>query len=380
VRTTKGKRNRGFTLIELLVVIAIIAVLIGLLIPAVQKVREAANRIQCTNNLKQVGLAAHNYASANKHLPPGSGYLAPVTDPKNPPSSAPSILAIILPYMEQSNKYNQFDFNQDVNSATVNDAARRQDVPSYLCPSDPSQGFINYGTGTYGRSNYYGNIGTTAEIHSTEVARVGIFNFQWKPNKEADGSLRVRSAVRLTDITDGTSNTAMFSETRRSRVSEGTWPVVDDAYNPTNVYLLPKNDAGWSDYTPMTGPLFNETNPAALIVGMTYRCNSWDYGPTSRITYRGRQYYRSLPEMETYTHTVPINYFGYDCGNIPIKGDPTDDYTKAHIAARSYHPGGVNVCFADGSVTFISDQIDFKTWQALGTRSGDEILDSSQYE
>jgi prepilin-type N-terminal cleavage/methylation domain-containing protein/prepilin-type processing-associated H-X9-DG protein len=379
VRTTKGKRNAGFTLIELLVVIAIIAVLIGLLIPAVQKVREAANRISCTNNLKQVGLAAHNYASANKHLPPGSGNFPPPPppDPKAATSAA-SILALILPYMEQANKYNQFNFNEDVNSGPDNDAARKQDVASYLCPSDPSSGGINYGTGLYGRSNYFGNIGTTADSRSTEINRVGIFNFQLRT--DPDGWRRVSARVRLTDITDGTSNTAMFSETRRSRVSEGTWPPVDDAYNPTNVYLLPKNDAGWSDYTPMTGPLFNETNPAALIVGMTYRCNSWDYGPTNRITYRGWQYYRDLPEMQTYTHTLPINYHGYDCGNIPIKNDPTDDYTRAHIAARSYHPGGVNVCFADGSVTFINDTIDFTTWHALGTRSGDEVLDSSQFE
>jgi prepilin-type processing-associated H-X9-DG protein len=277
--------------------------------------------------------------------------------------------------MEQANKYNQFDFKSDVNGSSSNDAARKQDVKSYLCPSDGAPGGIDYGGGLYGRSNYYGNVGTTADTRSGESNRVGIFNFQFGA-LQADGWRKVTTHVRITDISDGTSNTAMFSETRRSTVNGGSWPTSGkDFYNPTNIYLLPSNDAGWSNYTPMFGPLFNETNPAAMFVGSTYRCNSWDYGPTSRITYRGWQYYRALPEMQTYTHTVPPNYKGYDCGNIP----PPGDYTLAHIAARSYHTGGVNVCFSDGSVHFISDNINFAAWQALGTRAGGEVLDSSQY-
>src|SRR5258707_5829215 len=125
--------RRGFTLIELLVVIAIIAVLIGLLLPAVQKVREAAARMQCQNNLKQIVLASHNYESTNGYLPPGSGTLAPA-----PATSAPSTLALILPYVEQANLYNLFNFNVDVNNTAVNAPARNQDVKIYLCPSDGS--------------------------------------------------------------------------------------------------------------------------------------------------------------------------------------------------------------------------------------------------
>jgi prepilin-type processing-associated H-X9-DG protein len=248
-------------------------------------------------------------------------------------------------------------------SAPVNNAARIQDVKSYLCPSDGAPGGINYGSGLYGRSNYLGNNGTTADTRSGETNRVGIFNYQ------TNGAGQVTTRVRITDISDGTSNTAMYSETTRSTVAGGTWPSHGDYYNPTNVYLIPDTDSGWSDYTPQFGP---------KSANGKYHCDDWDYGPTSRLTYRGWQYYRDLPEMEIYTHTVPPNYPGYDCGNLPNPGT-TEQFTRAHMAARSWHTGGVNACFADGSVHFISNTIDFATWQFLGTRSGGEVLSGSAF-
>jgi prepilin-type N-terminal cleavage/methylation domain-containing protein/prepilin-type processing-associated H-X9-DG protein len=367
-------RRTGFTLIELLVVIAIIAILIGLLLPAVQKVREAAARMQCSNNLKQIGLACHNYESTYKYLPPGGA--------KWSSSGAPaSLVSIILPYVEQANLYNLFDFTTDINSSLSNNGARLQQVPFYLCPSDssssyqPNPGLVPTGQPTgqpVGKNNYVGNLGTTADQRSTESNRVGIFNFQTTtiPGPTATSTFQqVTTKLRITAITDGTSNTTMWSETKLSQADAA---LGGSPYDPTTVYLLPASDAGYSIYTPQTGPLFNVTNTAALIQGMTFRCNAWQYGPTSRISYRGLEYYRGLPAVSAnYTHTVPPNYFGYDCGDLTT-------FNTAHIAARSYHTGGVNVCFADGSVHFIQDTINFPTWQAMGTRTGGEVVNGSQ--
>jgi prepilin-type N-terminal cleavage/methylation domain-containing protein/prepilin-type processing-associated H-X9-DG protein len=370
-------KRRGFTLIELLVVIAIIAILIGLLLPAIQKVREAAGRMSCSNNLKQIGLACHNYESTNQHLPPGTA----------PLGADASLLSLILPYVEQANLYNQFDFTQDVNHSLSNWTARTQEVKFYLCPSDPEMIRPNQATisgaqgpsGPTGRSNYLGNIGTTADSQSTDLSHVGIFNYNY--NSSANGT--PASAIRITDISDGTSNTAMFSETKRAMTAGGcgggTFAWDNDVYNPTIIYFIPSNDPGWNLYTPMYGPqdtyepgyylTIGSPNDYPLPPGKTYHCNSYDWGPTWTVGYRGCQYYRGLAALTFYTHTVPPNYKGFDCGE-------HSSWTQVHIAARSYHTGGVNICYADGSVHFVSNSISFPTWQALGTRSGGDLLGS----
>ena len=368
------RQRKGFTLIELLVVIAIIAILIGLLVPAVQKVREAAARAQCMNNLKQIGLATHNYESTFKYLPPGGMKWAG--------GAVPSMVVIILPYVEQANLYKLFDFSTDINSSVTNDDARLQQVPFFLCPSDgtsayqPDVGKVPPGRPTgqpCGKNNYVGNLGMTADQRSTEGNRVGIFNFR-ATFDQTTGFSTVTTKLRILQISDGTSNTTMWSETKLAqsdRTLAGSYAATN-WYDPTQVYILPSTDPGWNNYTPMFGPQdVNITDPRALIQGMTYHCNAWDYGPTNAITYRGLEYYRGLPAVSgNYTHTVPPNYFGYDCGD--------DTNNRAHVAARSYHTGGVNVCMADGSVRFIADSINFAVWQAMGTRAGGDIVDGSQ--
>jgi prepilin-type N-terminal cleavage/methylation domain-containing protein/prepilin-type processing-associated H-X9-DG protein len=349
--------RRGFTLIELLVVIAIIGILIALLLPAVQKVREAANRAKCSNNLKQMGLAVHNYESTFATLPPGSGPLTAADLNGGPGSdladdSRPSVQALILPYVEQSNKYNQFNFNFEINGGSQNAAARAQDIPIYLCPSDPSEAaFSEAGSiGPDGRSNYFGNVGANAYSGNLDSATAGLFNFE--SNQKVHDKAGVLISVRIAEITDGTSNTAMFSEVRRGNFAGSGQKV--DIWDARYFGFSPPGD----DLVP---PSSCDTRGSAL-------------------RYTGLKYYRDLMTTSVYTHTRTPNSPGGDCIDLNARsGDGGAAFLAAHIDARSYHPGGVNVGFADGSVRFFPNTVDPATWRALGTRSGGETANASQY-
>jgi len=358
----------GFTLIELLVVIAIIAVLIGLLLPAVQKVREAASRAKCQNNLKQMVLAAHNYESANGSFPSGTGKfpVLPNGPPSAPPTSTPSgsqrpsLQTLILPYVEQSSKYNQFNFDYDVHSdqsatpATVKvaqDAARQSDVPIYLCPSDSSDGFMNLSAGSpaYGRCNYMGNIGRQAQPTSSNEATNGIFFFEFSSTQIMNGNKP--GAVKIDGVKDGTSNTAMFAEVLRGSrqgitdtATARVYPWDKFATGVPAGYIYPP-----ANYVPGTAA------PAPPVCGDT----------GTSVRYVGLQYHRAFMETSMYTHAVPINWKGNEC----------TDLNGALQAARSNHTGGVNVGFTDGSIRFITDSIDPVMWAYLGSR-GDGVAAS----
>jgi prepilin-type N-terminal cleavage/methylation domain-containing protein/prepilin-type processing-associated H-X9-DG protein len=338
------RRRSGFTLIELLVVIAIIAILIGLLLPAVQKIREAANRMKCSNNLKQMGLAAHNFESAFQTLPPGEW-----TRSTDGGTSRPSLSTGILAYVEQANKFNQFNFLFDVTSAT-NAPARRQDVPIFKCPSETSTASFTDGGETVGRINYFGSIG--------DLADCGRFN----PGDPLGGPFYIQQPTNpgetpvgcpIAGIIDGTSNTAMFSEVMRSRTA-----------NSTTV-----------DYTTNVRSGTDIASPPGLYDGRNVSgCQGGTV--TRNINYVGLQYYRGgINHQSFYNHTLPINWNKqqqvaanqkYTCGD--------NGFRRAHIAASSYHAGGVNVCLCDGSVRFVRESIDFAVWQAVGSRAGGEVL------
>jgi prepilin-type N-terminal cleavage/methylation domain-containing protein len=329
-------KHAAFTLVELLVVMAIIATLVGLLLPAVQKVREAANRAQCQNNLKQIALAAHNFHGVQHRFPPGATAA---------PSQA-SALTFLLPYLEQGNLYRQFDFSKNVFADAANAAARAQQVPTFLCPSDPSQGYFQDPfppKEVSGQSNYLANLGA----HGWWKEQDGTL-----PNKPSNlnGVFAFASRTRLSDIKDGSSNTLLFAEIKR-----GAGPGHD------RLDVSAVAPAVWNNkpFNPAANP-YNLTPPAA--------CGS----PPSTLNYTGLEYYRGSFITAFYTHTVPPNYPGPDC----VCGQTLD---QGHLAARSYHPGGVTAALADGSARFISDGIQLGTWQGLGTRSGGEVIAAGDY-
>jgi prepilin-type N-terminal cleavage/methylation domain-containing protein/prepilin-type processing-associated H-X9-DG protein len=361
------RRRRGFTLIELLVVIAIIAVLIALLLPAVQAAREAARRAQCVNHLKQLGLAAHNFESTNQTFP---GAMAPY--PVASGSGRANYLAHLMQFLEQGALYNTWNFLLDANSNVGNDTARTTQVSVYLCPSDASGATLNNNAVSgglslpEGRTTYYGCIGFTAGwyysnnmITSLEEPNgqfVGIFNLTYDLSQpryldaastQNNPLYRQAKGVTIASITDGTSNTALFSETRLSRWSYPNPPAAD-----------PLNYLDQINVVSSTGFTLQVPVPACTTLA-------------SRITYRGLEYFRPIPEIGYYSHTIPPNYKQFDCGDAAI--------VAAHTAARSYHNGGVNVTFADGSVKFIKDSISKPTWAALGTRMGGEVVSADSY-
>jgi prepilin-type N-terminal cleavage/methylation domain-containing protein/prepilin-type processing-associated H-X9-DG protein len=351
----------GFTLIELLVVIAIIAVLIALLLPAVQAAREAARRIQCTNNLKQLGLASANFESSNGSYIPGFGPAFDPTTSGGTCGSRPNVFALILPVMEAGNAYNSFNFRVCLSGfgpGSPNDTAESQVVSAFVCPSDGRTTKLS----DDGYTNYFASLGATAaqEVGSATFqesipTRLGIFNvtldtsqpqFLNPPtNTQSNFPNYLRALpVTVASVTDGTSNTALFSETKRSYYTgtAGSVPAGD----PLLVYLTGTGD---NFIPPVCTPASN----------------------SGSIAYRGQEYYRNLPMTGYYSHTLTPNTQMWDCGYT--------DFVRSHQAARSYHSGGVNAGFADGSVKFIKNTINITTWNALGTRAGGEVISADQY-
>ena len=331
------KESRAFTLVELLVVIAILGILIALLLPAVQAAREAARRMSCSNNLKQIVLAMHNFHDSYKGFPVGS-----------PSKSCPgytqipawqyrwSPLAMLTPYMEQYNVYESLNLDVPLYGHTGvyygpgegvhpdNQESVRQAITFFSCPSDKAQQVQP----EFGPTNYLPCWGRSEPTPSGTAAF------------DTDGVFNSDYPVRFADITDGTSNTAAFSESllgpRGSSLMGYT--LTDENKVLVMVQL-------WS-------PPISEAN--CSVIG----------SPAS--AFRGARWVDGFVLYSAYYHWQPPNSEVPDCG-------VTKPIRALWIAARSRHPGGVNVAFSDGSVHFVSDTVDLQTWRALGSRNGGEV-------
>jgi prepilin-type N-terminal cleavage/methylation domain-containing protein/prepilin-type processing-associated H-X9-DG protein len=334
----QSEGRRGFTLIELLVVIAIIAVLIALLLPAVQAAREAARRVQCTNNLKQIGLALHGYVESKGVLPFGQG-----PEPTNTWNGWSS-LAMLLPYVEQGGLYNSLNFDIPDGSApgvASNTTGQASRIAGFLCPSD-----VDRLTGVEGHNNYTGCTGSKPNMN--DGVTLGVFGGMYGPGPY------VPTTVGLADITDGTSQTAAYSERVKGigLYNDGQAP---DPLTPPGSVLridgLPADADGTYRIC-----FANDPHAAGATLSGLYSAGSfWHVG---------------TPYGARYNHVMPPNT--WSCA-----GDHTDQ-AGAHTAS-SRHPGIVNVLLADGSVRAIKGGVNLAVWRALATKSGGEVVSSTDF-
>ena len=334
---THGQHKRGFTLIELLVVIAIIAILIALLLPAVQQAREAARRSQCKNNLKQFGLALHNYLSAYTAFPPAF-CVSPNGSSGYTPGGQWSIHARILPFGDAANLFNNIDFTKNY-SGQADPSIAYTRVPFFMCPSEVNDKMRTDSSGA--PEHYpvsYGYNGGTWRVFTNSSLSGG------------DGAFYPNSKTRPRDFTDGTTNTLCFAEVKAFT-----------AYNRDG-------DAGTSSIPSTAGGV-----EALIGGGGSDKPNS---GHTEWVDGRVHQtgFTTTLPPNTKVI--VPGATGAIDAGDYTScrEAQSCTGPTYAAVTARSYHTGIVHALLMDGSVRSLSENIDLNTYRALSTRSGGEVI------
>ena len=340
-----SRATRGFTLIELLVVIAVIAVLLSLLLPAVQSAREAARRAQCANNLKQIGVAIHNYVTAHDVLPPGR-FNSHITGMGNTWGA----YSQLLPQLEQSQVYNAFNFNLSPDIDLANTTGVIIFISEFICPSDPAA--LDYAQPNYGMHNYLLNVGNQYSVVPNPIAA---------SSRRTNGIFYENTAVRLAAITDGLSNTIAVSESIRSV------PGITFAANTLNGFVITGN---------------NKTNGPPITSDADYQSLCITSSPPGFQVTRGSKWHYGAPGHSMYNHRRSPNDPQVDCrGGLPHsdKTDPYWSWLSLNVTARSKHPGGVQSLFSDGHVAFLKNSVDLRVWQGPGSANGGEVISADAY-
>jgi len=332
------RRVSAFTLIELLVVIAIIAVLIGLLLPAVQKVREAANRMKCENNLKQLGLAMHSYHDTNSQFPPNKAAGTPWGPTPGTDWESWYFLSAsysVLPYVEQQNLFAQFAALKTQTRSVTWDAATGPacaKLQVFLCPSSPKLS----PTSVYPGTNYLWCSGSSVHTGGCVTLAQG-----------ANGMITADGGIRMADAKDGTSNTILASE---------YIPGIDNANGFKRVGALTVANSQFATQAEIDTVA---NDPGTAVLTNNGRTWAW-YGSTNSL------FNTSVPP-----NWKAVNYLG---GAGTGGAGWAWDSCTGMVPARSEHSGGVNVCLADGSVRFVSNNVALFTWQCLGNRKDGQVL------
>jgi prepilin-type N-terminal cleavage/methylation domain-containing protein/prepilin-type processing-associated H-X9-DG protein len=353
-----AKCRKGFTLIELLVVIAIIGVLIALLLPAVQAAREAARRSQCTNNLKQIALACHNYHGAVGSFP--LAHTHPYANIGDTGYGSDwggwSAHSMLLPYVEQKPVYDSINFvwtnwwgyGGDTNVG-ANRTAENTRINSFLCPSD---GIETTSWGEPMISNYFACMGTTTDAGNN--GSTGIFTPRNTSYKESS-------------IKDGLSNTILFSE---GLVGSD---ILQTKYR--DAVTGASNNGEYNPITTLNGQLVIDANTQSALNS----CNQIWQGSSNHNWYKGWRWAVGQPGITIMNTIVTPNSKQYQWGTCRIGCGGCGNDDSAFTTANSGHPGGVNVALADGSVRFIKDTVAPQVWWSLGTKAGGEALSADQY-
>jgi len=364
--------KRGFTLIELLVVIAIIAVLIALLLPAVQSAREAARRIQCTNNLKQIGLGIHNYHTANNVFPMGGSAQL------NARAQGPyewenySAFALMLGYLEQSPLYNAANWMICPDTGygygfAANTTAYNTKLNVFLCPSDPYSGIQNL-------NNYMACYGTTTWMPGYQSGSTTL-----NSSRDTTGVFTIWKSYGIQNVTDGTSNTMAFAEAIVGNGAGGYAGTTSPSHYRGNYVFLQTGGA------PTSGLVLDvSASPYASVIADIQTCAAGFMAavPGSIADYRGYKWIIGIPGASMFNSVQTPNESIFNGCRF---GGPTSCAVGCNtdsawtVPATSTHPGGVNVSMADGSCRFVKNSISRLTWWAISTKANGEIVSSDQY-